>query len=101
MSDFGTISYDFGAIDDAGSGLKTEAMNIVSALEEMEKKFQTFVSSHWTGSQGAEAFTQVQGNWRQQSDELMTTLAQLGTKTVDAGQGMQGTDVLAAKMLLG
>ncbi|RDI64471.1 WXG100 family type VII secretion target [Nocardia pseudobrasiliensis] len=101
MSDFGTISYDFGAIADAGSGLKSEAMNIVSALEDMEKKFQTFISTHWTGGQGNEAFAQVQGNWRQQSDELMMTLAQLGTKTVSAGEGMQGADVLAAKMLMG
>ncbi|MFF0491288.1 WXG100 family type VII secretion target [Nocardia sp. NPDC004068] len=101
MSDFGEISYDFGAINDAGTGLKAEAMNITSALEDMEKKFRDFVTSHWTGSEASEAFSHVQGNWRQQSDELMMTLAQLGTKTVDSGAGMQDTDILAAKMLMG
>ncbi|MGV9674757.1 WXG100 family type VII secretion target [Nocardia sp. NPDC003482] len=99
--DFGEISYDFSAINDAGTGLKAEAMNIMSSLEDMEKKFRDFVTSHWTGSDAAAAFDQVQSNWRQQSDELMMTLAQLGTKTVDSGAGMQDTDILAAKLLLG
>ncbi|WP_030513461.1 MULTISPECIES: WXG100 family type VII secretion target [Nocardia] len=101
MGDFGQISYDFGTIDDAGSGIKTEAMNITAALEDMEKKFQDFITAHWTGSDAAHAFQSVQQNWRQQSDELSASLAQLGAHTVGAGEQMQGADVLAAKLIAG
>ncbi|MEU6561110.1 WXG100 family type VII secretion target [Nocardia nova] len=101
MSDFGEISYDFGTINDAGTGIKSEAMSITAALEEMEKKFQDFITTHWTGSDGAEAFNSVQANWRQQSDELSASLAQLGAHTVNSGENMQGADVLAAKMIAG
>ncbi|MBF6171358.1 WXG100 family type VII secretion target [Nocardia blacklockiae] len=101
MSDFGEISYDFGAINDAGSGLHTEAMNITSALEDMEKEFQTFITSHWQGGQGNEAFNAVQSRWGAQSNDLMAALTQLGTKTISAGEAMQGADVLAAKIIGG
>ncbi len=101
MGDFGQISYDFGTINDAGTGIKSQAMAITAALEEMEQKFQTFITQHWQGSDGAEAFHAVQQNWRQQSDELSASLAQLGTHTVSAGEQMQGADVLAAKLIGG
>ncbi|MBF6144910.1 hypothetical protein A5780_30810 [Nocardia sp. 852002-20019_SCH5090214] len=101
MSDFGQISYDFGAINAAGAGIKNQAMAITAALEEMEQKFQTFITQHWTGSGGADAFHSVQQNWRQQSDELSASLAQLGTRTVDSGEQMQGADILAAKLIGG
>ncbi|AHH15781.1 ESAT6-like protein [Nocardia nova SH22a] len=101
MSDFGEISYDFGTIDDAGSGIKSEAMNITGALEDMEREFQEFITTHWTGSDAADAFNAVQTNWRQQSDELSASLAKLGAHTVGAGENMQGADVLASKLIAG
>ncbi|MFJ1458128.1 WXG100 family type VII secretion target [Nocardia sp. N2S4-5] len=101
MTDFGELSYDFGAINDVGTGLHTEALNITSALEDMEKEFQTFITTHWQGGQGNEAFNAVQTRWGQQSVELMGALTQLGTKTVGAGEAMQGADVLAAKIIGG
>ncbi|NKY50429.1 WXG100 family type VII secretion target [Nocardia vermiculata] len=101
MSDFGEISYDFGAINDAGTGIKSEAMQITSALEDMERNFQNFITTHWTGSDAADAFNSVQQNWRQQSDELSASLAQLGAHTVGAGDEMKGADVLAAKLIAG
>jgi uncharacterized protein YukE len=98
MSDFGTLSYDFGSIDDHGTGLKSEAMNITSALEDLEQQFRNFIASHWQNGNGTEAFQHIQNNWRQQSDDLTARLLQLGTHTVSAGDAMNTTDGLVAKL---
>ncbi|MBB5912808.1 WXG100 family type VII secretion target [Nocardia transvalensis] len=101
MGDFGEISYDFGSINDVGTGLHTTAKNITSLLEDMEKEFQTFITSHWQGGQGNEAFNAVQTRWQGQSAELSLTLGKLGTTTVSAGEAMQSADGLAAKIIGG
>ncbi|MBF6272440.1 MULTISPECIES: WXG100 family type VII secretion target [Nocardia] len=100
MADFGSISYNFGGINDGGSELHTVAKNITSELEDMERKFQAFMSENFGGA-GAEAFQQVQVNWSQQSNEMSAALAQLGVKTINAGEAMQGADILAAKIIGG
>ncbi|MEV5649067.1 WXG100 family type VII secretion target [Nocardia sp. NPDC052254] len=100
MSDFGALSYNFGGINDGGSQLHTVAKNITSELEDMERQFQQFMTDNFGGA-GAEAFHQVQANWSQQSNEMSAALAQLGVRTMDAGEAMQGADVLAAKIIGG
>ncbi|MFF0452366.1 WXG100 family type VII secretion target [Nocardia africana] len=100
MSDFGAISYNFGGINDGGGQLHSVAQKITSELEDMERIFQTFMSENFGGA-GAEAFHQVQVNWSQQSAEMSAALAQLGVKTMNAGEAMQGADILAAKIIGG
>ena len=100
MGDFGEISYDFSGIQEGGGGLEAAAKNITSHLEDMEKRFQDFMTASFGGA-GAEAFNEVQRNWSQQSNELSAALAQLGVKTVDAGDAMRSADGLAAKIIAG
>ncbi|BCK53162.1 WXG100 family type VII secretion target [Nocardia wallacei] len=100
MSDFGELSYDFGAIDDGGSDMNVRAQSITAHLGDMEREFQNFINVAF-GGQGAEAFNQVQTNWTMQSNELIAALGQLSVRTLAAGEAMQGADVLAAKIIAG
>ncbi|WP_280273559.1 WXG100 family type VII secretion target [Nocardia wallacei] len=100
MTDFGELSYNFGAIQEGGDGIERAAKDITSTLGDMEKRFQTFINSAF-GGQGAEAFDQVQRNWSLQSNDLTAALSQLGARTISAGEAMHGADVLAAKIIAG
>lgn len=100
MSDFAELSYDFGTINDGGTALNSVAQSITSELEDMERRFQAFMEQNFGGA-GAEAFNQVQVSWSQQSNEMSAALAQLGVKTIDAGDAMGNADKLASRLIGG
>ncbi|WP_410873791.1 WXG100 family type VII secretion target [Nocardia sp. A7] len=99
MADIGSIRYDFGAIDDAGSGLKTQAQQITSALQDYENEFQRFIESNWSEGEGSAAFAIMQTKWSNDSLALNGSLQKIGATTLSGSEGMRATDVRLAQML--
>jgi WXG100 family type VII secretion target len=101
MADIVAVSYDFGAVADAGSGLQSSAKEITTALQEMENHFQRFIETNWTGGNASEAFAIIQTKWQGESLDLNAKLAQIGTTTISGGENMRATDARLAQMLAG
>ncbi|WP_063057006.1 WXG100 family type VII secretion target [Nocardia salmonicida] len=101
MTDLGAIRYDFGAINDAGSGLQAEAQQITTALQDYENEFQRFIEENWSEGEGSTAFSIMQTKWAAQALDLNAKLQQIGAKTLAGSEGMQQTDVRLARMLEG
>lgn len=101
MADIGSIRYDFAAIDDAGSGLKAQAQNITTALQDYENEFQRFIEENWSEGEGSAAFTIMQTKWSQDSLNLNSSLQKIGATTVSGSENMRATDQALANMLLG
>lgn len=101
MADIGAIRYDFAAINDAGSGLQSQAQNITTALQDYENEFQRFIEANWSEGEGSTAFTIMQTKWQQQSMELNASLQKIGATTLSGAENMKATDVALANMLLG
>ncbi|MFE6923334.1 WXG100 family type VII secretion target [Nocardia sp. NPDC057663] len=101
MTDIGSIRYDFAAINDAGSGLQTQAREITTALQDYENEFQRFIEEHWSDGEGSTAFTILQSKWQSQSIDLNTKLQAIGTKTLSGSDNMKATDARLAQMLMG
>lgn len=101
MADIGAIRYDFAAINDAGSGLQSQAQNITTALQDYENEFQRFIEENWSEGEGSTAFTIMQTKWQQQSMELNASLQKIGATTLSGAENMKATDVALANMLLG
>ncbi|MEV6062013.1 WXG100 family type VII secretion target [Nocardia asteroides] len=98
--DYGDIRYDFGAVDDAGTGLQKDAQEIATALQEFENLFQDFIMTSFDAGEGSAAFSILQTKWSQQSVDLNNDLQAIGAKVVSGGQHMEATDKAMAKMLL-
>ncbi|MBW0271430.1 hypothetical protein ATM97_11770 [Nocardia sp. MH4] len=101
MTDIGAIRYDFAAINDAGSGLQSQAQQITTALQDYENEFQRFIEENWSEGEGSTAFTIMQTKWAQQSTDLNAKLQAIGTKTLSGSENMKATDARLANMLLG
>ncbi|MBV7702606.1 hypothetical protein C5E45_29855 [Nocardia nova] len=97
MSDFELLSYNFDAINDAGTGLSQQAQNITNELEHFEQMFQRFIQDHWSDGQGTVAFQEIQNKWRASSNDLVAKLAKLGVAVSAGGDHMREADALAAK----
>ncbi|MGW6724462.1 WXG100 family type VII secretion target [Nocardia sp. NPDC055029] len=101
MADIGAIRYDFAAINDAGSGLQTQAQSITTALQDYENEFQRFIEENWSEGEGSTAFTIMQTKWQQQSMALNASLQKIGATTLSGADNMKATDVALARMLEG
>ncbi|MEV0433746.1 WXG100 family type VII secretion target [Nocardia sp. NPDC050413] len=99
MADIGNIRYDFAAIDDAGSGLKAQAQNITTALQDYENEFQRFIEENWSEGEGSAAFTIMQTKWSQDSLNLNASLQKIGATTLSGAESMRATDARLAAML--
>ncbi|MGM7644121.1 WXG100 family type VII secretion target [Nocardia sp. JW2] len=101
MADIGSIRYDFAAINDAGTGLQSQAQAITSALQDYENEFQRFIEENWSEGEGSAAFTIMQTKWSQDSINLNTSLQKIGATTLSGADSMKATDQALANMLLG
>lgn len=101
MTDIGSIRYDFNAINDAGTGLQSQAQQITTALQDFENEFERFIVDNWSEGEGSTAFTILQTKWQGESVDLNAKLQAIGTKTLSGSENMKATDVRLAQMLGG
>ncbi|MFD6391331.1 WXG100 family type VII secretion target [Nocardia sp. NPDC060259] len=101
MADLGAIRYEFGAINDSGTGLKKAAEDITTALQDYENEFQRFIEANWSEGAGSTAFAVIQSKWQGDAIQLNTALAAIGTKTLSGAENMKAMDGQLAKMLEG
>lgn len=96
-----SITYNFPAIAGAASNIAGSASKLEALLSDMDASVRTRLQQAWQGD-GGDSYQMIAARWNNAALEVRTALAQLGTSTANAGEGMGQTNKAnAARFALG
>lgn len=91
MTNPGTISSNFGSVDDGAAAILANARQINTLLEDFHKYVTDFVTNNWDGAAN-DAFTEMQNLWHTSSQELAATLEKAATTVRSGNDELKATD---------
>lgn len=91
----GTITYNFGAIQDVAQAIGTFEGAMDGSLQDLYQQFQQLFANDWHGQAGA-ACNEAQHKWNQGCTEIKEALGRVGVALNASAETIHSVDVSVA-----
>lgn len=98
VSDYyaGPIDVNYGSVQAAKDDIGKSIGEVQHWLNDLDSSFKQLNGNGWEGSQAQQAYIEAKRKWDGEIGQMLTKLGTLGTKAVDAAEGIANADKKAA-----